>query len=216
MIFAIGLLAISLSLDALGVGLAYGLRRIKIPLIPKIFICIFSILYSGAALAIGKSLLAILPPYVSKLVGIVILSLMGICIVIQALLKNGDSKPSEGILRREDKTLLKIVIKSLGITIQVIKNPIKGDIDKSGIIDVTEALLLGLALSVDAIGVGIGSALAGFNSILIPFLVGLFQLVFLKTGLYLGGRLVSSGMAGSKVLSFLPGILLILLAVMRI
>lgn len=215
MVFSIMILAISLSLDALGVGVAYGLRKIKIPLIPKLIICFFSIFYSGAALILGKSLSAVLSPGISKLVGIVILSLMGIWIITQALLRKETDEKLEEQSCIEDATLLKIAIKSLGITIQVIKNPVKGDIDRSGTIDISESLLLGLALSIDAIGVGIGSALSGFHSMAIPFSVGLFQLAFLYAGTYFGTKFALSDKINKKALSLLPGILLICLAILR-
>jgi putative sporulation protein YtaF len=210
------LLAISLSIDALGVGIVYGLRKIKIPLFPKLTICIFSIIYSGIALTLGKTLSNILPPHVSKLIGVTILSLMGIWIILQSLLKKENDGLHNCNTGNKNDPLLKIVIKSLGITIQVIRNPEGMDMDKSGIIDIRESLLLGFALSVDAIGVGIGSALAGFHSMIIPPAVGLFQLVFLYTGLYLGKKVTLFEKANKKFISVLPGILLLSLAFLRI
>lgn len=215
MIFSIAILAVSLSLDALGVGVVYGLRRIRIPLVPKLVICFFSIFYSGASLLIGKYLSAILPVYVSKAIGITILILMGTWIIIQALLKKEDTVIPGDETAARDETLVKIVIKSLGITIHIIKNPIECDIDKSGVIDISESLLLGFALSVDAIGAGIGSALAGFRSMFIPISVGLCQLTFLYAGTYLGEKFSTIEKINKKALSALPGILLIFLAFMR-
>ena len=216
MLFSIILLATSLSLDALGVGLAYGLRKIKIPLSSKLIICLFSIIYSGAALLLGKSLSTVLPPFISRLLGVAILILMGLWIIFQALLKKSEDSAYEYTQEKIEKTLFKLVIKSMGITIQVVKNPIRGDIDKSGFIDKGESLLLGFALSVDAIGVGIGSGLAGFHSMVIPVIVGLFQLGFLYFGLYIGKKITLFEKINTKFLSILPGILLILLAVVRI
>ena len=39
------------------------------------------------------------------------------------------------------------------------------DIDKSGVINGIEAVLLGFALSIDAFGAGIGAAILGFSPI---------------------------------------------------
>lgn len=216
MIFSITILAISLSLDALGVGLVYGLRQIRIPLGPKLVICLFSILYSALALAIGKSLAAVLPAGGAKLLGVAILTLMGIWIILQALLRKSDDESEARPAVQGSKTLFKWAIKSLGITIQIVKNPTRGDIDASGTIDILEALLLGLALSVDAIGVGIGSALTGFHSMIIPLVIGLFQLGFLYIGTTLGEKVAAFGKLNKKVLSLVPGFLLISLAILRI
>ncbi|MFZ5989949.1 MAG: sporulation membrane protein YtaF [Bacillota bacterium] len=215
MLPSIILLAVSLSLDALGVGLTYGLRKIKVPLASKLIICLFSILYAAGALAVGKSLSSIISPYISKLIGVTILLAMGFWIILQAVIKKdvGDTLAYDYVNR--ERTLLKVVIKSLGITIKVIKNPGEGDIDKSGKIEISESILLGLALSVDAIGVALGSALAGFHSLLIPFAVGLFQLIFLYAGTCMGTRFSLMNKISKKTISFLPGILLIILALIR-
>ncbi len=209
------ILAVSLSIDALGVGMVYGLRKIKIPLLPKLIICLFSIVYSGIALTLGKTFSNILPPDISKLAGMAILSLMGVWIIVQSLLKSEEHNINCNS-RTKNETLFKIAIKSLGITIQVIRSPEDMDIDKSGTIDIRESLLLGFALSVDAIGVGIGSALAGLHSIVIPFTVGFFQLILLYTGLYFGKKASFLQKLNKKFISLLPGILLIGLAFLRI
>lgn len=218
MILSIIILSISLSIDALGVGIVYGLRRINIPLIPKLIICFFSILYSGCALILGKTLSLIFPYWISKMIGIGILVVMGIWIIIQAVFKNEKPVASDNTYpsNKSDNPLFRVVIKSLGITIQVIKNPVCGDIDNSGIIDIRESFLLGLALSIDAIGVGIGSALAGFQSFLIPFAVGLFQLIFLYIGTFSGGKFSSFSKINKRFISILPGILLVCIALIRI
>lgn len=215
MIFSILLIAISLSLDAFGVGITYGIRKVRIPLVSKLVICFMSVLYSGLALIAGKAVYGILPPQASRIAGTVILASMGVFIILQTVLKKGESvagKPRQD----EKRTLLKIAVKSLGITIQVIRNPDEGDIDRSGIIDIREALLLGLALSVDAIGVGIGSALAGLGSLWIPFAAGIFQMLLLYAGTCLGARLSESSRLNKTVLSVVPGILLISMALIRI
>jgi len=245
MVFTICILALSLSLDALGVGITYGLRKVRIPLLSKICICMFSILYSGAAIYFGKYISSIIPSSLSKKIGIFILLIMGCWIILQGLIKNkGENIENEDIekikidIKDEENTennlytgsnlnttnkthikndeLLKIAIKSLGITIQVLRNPTECDIDKSGIIDVKESILLGLALSVDAIGVGIGSALSGYHSALIPFIVGLFQLILLCVGTYLGKRITDMKKINDKVIAVVPGVLLIILAIVRI
>lgn len=214
MTLTIILLAVSLSTDALGVGTVYGLRRIRIPLPSKLFICFFSIVYSAIAQALGKTLGNILTKDLSGLIGVGILFFMGIWVILQAILGKNDAPAKKKVSKTG--TLLEIAIKSLGITIQIIKNPIEVDLDKSGTIDLRESILLGFALSLDAIGVGIASALAGYQSILIPFVVGLFQLIFLYIGLFVGNRITSYGRGNKKVISIIPGVLLIMLGLSRL
>lgn len=216
MVWSIVLLAVSLSLDALVVGMAYGLRKVKIPLPSKLVICFFSIAYSGIALMAGSSLAALIPAHISKIIGILLLFAVGIMVITNTLFGKEKKEEKEYCFDSEEKTLAKFVLKSFGVTIQVVKNPVTGDIDKSGVIDLKESLLLGLALSVDAIGAGVGSALVGFNSVLIPFSVGLTQFVLLYAGTFLGERFSPSEKVNKKLISILPGILLIILAVLRL
>lgn len=209
MLLSLIVLATSLSLDALGVGLVYGLKKVRIPLLSKLVICFFSIAYAGLAILIGRAFSYILPPIFAKILGISILCLMGIWIIVQALLKDAAEKSTE-------PTLWKMAIRSLGITIQVIRNPMEFDVDKSGAIDTPESLLLGLALSVDAIGVGFGSALTGFYSSTIPLAIGVFQLIFLYLGTCIGQKVTLLQQINKKILLVLPGILLIFLAIIRL
>lgn len=218
--FPLLILAISLSVDALGAGVVYGMRKIKIPLISKIIISLFSIAYSALALFVGKTIAVCLPPFASKLIGVSILLAMGFWIMIQSYRKPKTTKDTHSIpaplaTKQSEKTLIRIAIKSLGITVQVVRNPYEVDMDRSGIIDPMEAFVLGLALSVDAIGAGIGSAMAGYYGISVPFLVGLFQIVFLYIGSRIGA-IVLDWPIHEKVLTFTPGLLLILLAILRL
>lgn len=212
MLLSIVVLALSLSLDALGVGIAYGLRKVKIPLKSAICICMLSMMYAWVSLFFGKSLTSVLTPAMSKFIGLLILTLMGIWIIIQGLIKKEDKTERA---EKDDEVVLKLGIRSLGVTIQVIKNPVRCDIDHSGTIDLKESLLLGLALSMDAIGVGIGSALAGFHGSIIPLTIGVCQFALLYVGLYLGNKVVGMKV-NKKLIAVLPGILLILLAILRI
>ncbi|HHX18318.1 MAG TPA: sporulation membrane protein YtaF [Clostridium sp.] len=215
MVFSVILLAFSLSLDAFGVGLSYGVRKIKIPMFSKIIICFFSIFYAGIALIGGKYLASFLPQNISKIVGITILFVMGTLIVIQTLIKKDTQQYPSYSYINEEKTLAKIAIKSLGITVKVIKNPVEGDIDKSGKIEFVESILLGLALSVDAIGVTLGVSLTGFYSIFIPFAAGLFQFAFLFAGTYLGEKFALIEKVNKKAMAILPGLLLLALALIN-
>ncbi len=204
-----------MSFDAFGVGTVYGLRQIKIPLSGKIIICFCSILYSAIALLVGKSLFHLLSPKSAELLGILILFSMGVWLIRQALHKKIET-PQFTSGESEKKTLCQIAIKSLGISIQVIRDPVRFDLDHSGSIDLRESTLLGLALSFDAIGVIIGSALVGFYNLLIPLVIGIFQFIFLYLGSIIGGKLINLCKINEKLLSLLPGVFLICLAILRI
>lgn len=222
MIVSIVLLSVTLSVDALFVGFTYGLNGTRIPLSSKLVICAFSVIYAAIALALGSALAGLLPSLAGRIIGAAILAALGVWMI----LKSKVHKKSKEVKSRADdsgepRTLCKIIIKSLGITIEILKNnPAAGDMDSSGVIDRKEALLLGFALSVDSLGAGIGSALSGLSGWYIPPAVGLCQLGFLSAGLLIGSQLLKRRVAVSKkydaVTETLPGLLLIGLSVLRL
>ncbi len=217
MIISILLLAVSLSLDAFVVGLAYGFDKIKIPMISKLIICVFSIIYASLALVLGYSIISILTINIAKYIGIFILVFIGFWLIIKPYIRknelrqiNYDGKITNLACIRI-KTLFKIVFKSIEITIRVIDHLVEGDINKSGVIELKESFLLGFALSIDSIGVGIGCALSGFYSYLIPFAIGIFQFLFIWIScLYSGNRFNKISRNNKKLFSIIPGVLLII------
>ncbi len=208
--FLIILLSIAVSLDALGVGLAYGIKKITIPLRYKLVMAAFSVVYTAVAVSAGNALVQFLPPLVTNIIGSLILTGMGIWLLLQGILKKPDISTQT---IKECKTLCEWMIKSLGITIQITRNPVSGDVDHSGNIDLKESLLIGSALSLDILGVGLGCAMIGVTIHLIPFTVAVAQLLFLSAGLYLGKRLADVSRA--RWLDFVPGILILLIAALR-
>ena len=53
---------------------------------------------------------------------------------------------------KQEEKVWKLEIASLGLVIQILRKPTVADFDKSGTISAGEALLLGIALSVDSFG----------------------------------------------------------------
>ncbi|MBC7765380.1 MAG: sporulation membrane protein YtaF [Hyphomonadaceae bacterium] len=217
MILSIIVMSISLSMDAFFVGVAYGIRKIAIPLPSKIIICLCSVLYAALALFVGHSLVSFLPLALGKILGAVLLLMMGLWMLAQPLRKTPEKNFAfaQASAPAQEKTLMKIILKSWGVTIHILKNPDVGDMDRSGSIDIGESILLGLALSLDAIGVGIGSALAGLTNWCIPITVGLCQWLFMHYGLKLGKQWQFLQHINQHLSTVIPGALLIVLAILR-
>mgnify|MGYP004510514685 CR=1 FL=1 len=209
--FGIILLAVSLSIDALGIGVSYGLRSIKIPLSAKLIVSIVSILFTGCAVLIGNVILMWLPKTAAQLIGCLMLFILGVFIILQALF----SKKKQKKEKPKKDTIFSAPLKPFGITIQVIRNPVSCDFDHSAHIDAFEAIYLGAALSIDSFGAGISSAVSGLNSLFIPIVAGLCQLLFLCAGNMIGQRISSFQKIDSKIFVVCSGILLIILALIR-
>ena len=210
MIIGVILLAISLSIDALGIGCSYGLRKIKVPLAAKCIIAVISMMVTALAVFLGAWINQWLPGGVAQALGAGILIVLGLWILVQGA---GEEKPKDTQI--EEKTIFHMIIRSLGITIQIIKRPEICDINRSNRIEPGEALYLGFALSMDSIGVGIASASLGFNYLMIPLFVAFFQILFLSAGILVGKKL-SGFRVDHRVWTYLSGLLLIFIGIARI
>lgn len=206
------LLAFSLSMDAFGIGISYGLRNIKVLFIPRVIISLISVLFTALSIGIGDIILLVLPMDIAKFIGAAMLAFLGAFIVYQAVHKN--KKYTKCI--KKDKKTWNVVLKSFGVTIKIIRDPSFCDFDHSSDIDIKESIYLGVALSIDSFGAGISSAVSGVNSLLVLLMVGGCQLLFISLGLFLGGRLSLIKNINSNVFMVISGVILIALAGVRL
>lgn len=210
------ILALSVSIDSLSIGITYGIKNTKISYIGKVILFITSFIISIISIWFGDNIKNIFPEILTKLIGTFILIFMGIFIIYQSITKNNsDSAKYKNIKYDCEEKIYSFFIKFLGITIQIIKNPISSDFDNSKKIDAKEALFLGLALSLDSFCVGMGSGIIGLNSCLFPFLTSLFQLVFLNVGVIFGKKINSLSKLPDNIWSIISGSLLIFIGILK-
>ena len=209
------LLAISLSMDALGIGISYGLRGIKVPNVPKIIISFISLLFTAIAIGIGNIIVLFLPDYLAKLIGSGMLIVLGIFIIVQAANKNKGNKENKEEDKEKPNKTWSLGIKPLGITVRIIRDKVAYNIEKSDNIGIKEAIYMGVALSIDSFGAGISSAVSGVNNFFVPIMVGLCQFIFLSLGVICGQKLTSFKKIDSNIFMVLSGIILIVLAGIR-
>lgn len=202
------LLVTAISLDSFTVGTTYGLRKMKMPFksLKIVFIC--AVLMITSAMYFGQVLTSYIPQEWAGKIGGIILVVIGLWVLYQFF------KPSREDNRQNEKMLFKLELESAGLVIQILRKPMKADIDRSGEITGVEAILLGLALSLDAFGVGIGAALIGSSSVLLAVLAAIMSAGFLYLGMKCG-RYFSNSQWFQK-LSFLPGIILIIIGIFKI
>lgn len=213
MLLSCFLLAISVSIDSLGIGITYGIKNTKISNIGKIILFFVSFLASIVSIWFGENIKIIFSENVSQLIGFFILIFMGFFILYQSF--HEKTKPIESVSWQKEK-VYKIFIKCLGITIQIIKDPKLSDFDNSNKIDGKEALFLGFALSLDAFCVGIGSSIIGMPPTLFPLFASVFQLIFLSFGNLLGRKLRKCTNLPDNIWSIISGLLLIFIAIIKI
>ena len=213
------ILAISSSIDSLGIGITYGIKNTKISYIAKVVLFAISFIISIISIWFGTVLKNILSISFTKYIGGFILIFMGVFMFFQAIKKDKNKEKFNNLLSSDklNKNTIQYVnkekiysffIRFLGITIQIIKNPSSSDFDKSNSIDAKEALFLGLALSLDSFCIGVSLSMLDINSVIFPFAISLFQLLFMSFGNYLGCKLNKISHLPDNIWSISSGILL--------
>ncbi|MBO8129364.1 MAG: sporulation membrane protein YtaF [Peptococcaceae bacterium] len=190
----------ALSLDGFVAGLTYGIRQINIPVISVLIISVTSGIAISLSLVCGHLTASIIAPKLAEQIGGLLLIGLGFWVLTQAI-------------RSATEKVLRIHIPQLGMVIQVLFEPLHADMDQSGCISPREAVILGIALAMDAFAAGFAIALSGFQTALVPVftVAGLFCLLILGT--IIGRR--SKFFIGHKV-NFLPGCLFIILGMLRL
>lgn len=210
--FALALIALALSVDSFVAGASYGVRNIKLPLLSLAIISLMSMVAITVSMMLGYAFAGYFSPTLARKLGGTILILIGLWVLIQSLQGNGGSENEN----TEDTTdpLVYIRIRALGLAVQILREPSKADLDRSGTISPREAVLLGLALAMDAFGAGIAISMLGFNIIFTTLLVGLCQFMMINAGLITGIGMGATKL--SKKMCHLPGIILITLGLFKI
>jgi len=132
-LLALLVVGIALSLDGFAAGVAYGLRRIQMPFLSLIIICLTSGVAVSVSIGLGYAAAQVMAPKPAQVLGGILLIVLGVWILSQAL-------------RRIARHPLLIRIPPLGMVVQVLFEPLDADMDQSGGISPREALILGMAL----------------------------------------------------------------------
>ena len=210
-------LAISSSIDSLGIGITYGIKNTKITIFAKCILFLVAFTISTISIYFGNFLKYLFPVIIIVYLLCFILICMGIFMCFQALKNNKkDLKIHTDTNLNDTEKIYSFFIKCLGITIKIIKNPSSSDFDKSNTIDSKEALFLGLALSLDSFCIGVGFSMINTFSFIFPLLISCFQLFFLSLGNYCGKKLYTFSKLPDNIWSIISGILLIIIGFCKI
>ncbi len=160
------LFAVSSNLDNLVVGLSYGLKKVHISLLSSMLIG--SITFGGTILSmtLGKKLLPFLPQKAAQLLGSAIILGMGVYGILCFLMKSRQPDC------HQDGQLSKPNFSPRSLKVH-------------------ESIILGMALAVNNIGLGIGASISGLGAI--PASAGSLccSMIFLTVGNHAGKRWLS-------------------------
>lgn len=210
------LMAVALSLDGFGVGLAYGLRRIRIPINSLIAISLCTVLAMGTSMLFGGWVTLWLELIPARILGASILLGLGLFQLGKVLWnRSGESLPeavpamaaAQAHANLVLEPVFRFQLRFFGLVIQVLKTPDIADVDGSGVISLKESFLLGCALAVDAFASGIGAAMAGMTLSVIG-IVALTQIFMLRIGQQMAGKIPANWIDKAE---YLPGAVLVLI-----
>lgn len=177
-LFSTIILAIFNNIDNLAVGIAYGVKKIKISIFSNLIIAVVSGVGTYFSMSLGGIISQLLPANLANLIGSLALIFIGVWGIWDVW--NTEIKPRKKLHKNElDYTLF-------------IAQPERADWDKSNSIDVKESVGLALALTINNLAGGIGAGISGLNIIYTTLLTVILSLAAIALGQLLGRKLTKN------------------------
>ena len=174
------LLAFSSSIDSLIIGIAYGVKQIRIKFIINLVISIIVTLTTFLAMCLGRLICDYIPADICNYIGSTLLIIVGLYMIWDYYKKEHKHTEENSVE----------FINSLDYD-QIIEFNKTADIDGSGNIEISEAITLALSLSINNLALGIGASISGISIILTTILTFVFSVITMIIGLKLGSRYLS-------------------------
>jgi len=207
-------IAISISLDALLVTFAYGCKKIRIPIKSIVIINFICTGVIGVSFFAGNAMSHIIPDRAAAWLAFLILFTIGIIKLFDSITKSLIRKYTKEYHSVENLSKeIQLSIFNFKLVMHIYADPEAADADVSKSISPKEAAVLATSLSLDGFAVGISAAMmhiSGFHLVGFTLLIGFFAL-------FLGGALGNKAAKNLRLnLSWLAGVILILLAVLQV
>ncbi|MED1203625.1 sporulation membrane protein YtaF [Heyndrickxia acidicola] len=191
-------IGVASNLDNAGVGVAYGIKKIKVPFVANSIIAFIGFLFALLGGLFGNWVSIWLSPFVCNIIGMIVLVTIGVWVLSQPYIeKRVKHRPS-------NRNLL----------LQILQNPEDADLDGSKSVGLLESLLLGVALSINNLAGGFDTGITHLNIWITSLISGVFSYVCVGVCAYLGSRV--SGERLGRQASFIAGIILILVGLHQV
>ncbi len=201
------LIVTALSMDAFVSGFAYGANKIKIPFSSVTVINLICSAVLAVSLFFGGMVGPYLSGYLTTAICFVLLLGLGLSKIFDSAVKS--------FIRRRNAFKKKIHFSAfhLGFVLNIYADPQEADQDHSKTLSPREAAYLALALSLDGLAVGFGAGMTNTSPLLVVGFSLLSDMIGVMLGCWLGNRIVRQLRLD---LTWLSGVLLIVLAVMKL
>jgi putative sporulation protein YtaF len=179
------LVGLAANLDNFGVGVSYGVQKIRIPSLSNFFIGLLSGMIAFISVFTGHLLSRFMT--IANIFGALIIIGIGIWVILHKSTKELDLPAAVPAMKTYS-----ISIKPLSTIIQITKNPSYADIDANGFISAKEAVALGLTLSFNCIATGVGAGLTGLSPLPLAVSIFFFSIVTISLGYLTGWKTASN------------------------
>jgi putative sporulation protein YtaF len=206
-------LAISSNLDTLGVGLAYGTRKYRLPFLSNFVCALIPCLGTCLIMVLGTVVRGVISDQLANVLGAAIIVAAGAVFIIQSIQRNRAAHDDQ--LPVDDQTKkphpipkLYSCLKEMG---KILEDYLRVSHDCSESIGLDQALALALTLTLNNLSCGFAAGLVGLN---IPLFVGasfIVSLISFWAGIKIGLLYISRWLGGQG--DFITGVMLIILGV---
>ncbi|MGL5633579.1 MAG: sporulation membrane protein YtaF [Sarcina sp.] len=201
-IISVILFVLSASLDTFIVSLAYGAKKINIGFLSNFIISLISSSGTFLSMFLGYKLINIMSLTVSNLFGTIVLLILGVYFIL-------DYKKSQN-----SKTLEHLYENKPSSAKAILTFPEIVDIDKSGSIDLKEAIILSLALTLNNFALGLAASVTGLDITITTIFTFIFSFILIPLGM-LASKKIKNKIFSEKC-SLISGIIIIFLALIEV
>jgi putative sporulation protein YtaF len=169
-------LAISTNVDNFGVGIAYGIKRIRIGAASNLLIACCNCSATYLSMRAGETIAQFVPASVCNTIGSGTIVLVGLWALLNTFAFGGSDSETNPAGEPKEKIQLEYIA----------QHPEVLDVDRTGHVNVREALPLAFALSISNLATGMGARLAGLDVDFLVLLMFAFSILGIICGYYFG------------------------------
>lgn len=186
------ILAITVNLDSFITGMSYSIKGIKVPIYCRLLISLLTVLLAYITVHATSLLSSYISDNITSYIGAGILFVMGIGVILKSIF---EKKKEEYYLE-------------------------KADYNKSKTIELPEAILLMVALSIDNIFISIATGFTGkaYLMYILPAIIGIMQYTLFSLGNKLGNKVnkFMSKYFSENTMNIISGVIFILIGISRL
>jgi len=161
------LFSLSANLDNLVIGIAYGMRKIKIGIISNLIIAIVITTGTFLSMSVGAYISKFLSHSITNSLDAAVIIILGAYFVIQSIVKLINNKKSKELALKDITDMIEYAEKS--------------DLDNSGHIGMKEALIIAFGLSFNNLGTGVAASITGVSiqiTVIATFIFSVLTIIF--------------------------------------